>query len=295
MRIKIVLNLSITLVLLFSSEHLYTQGKIVDLDSLFSGGVYNVFLLEGTQFQGEFISQDSLRLKFDVAGDIKEIGLEQIKYVQIPDFHTYSSEEESVYSFQFRAKKFSLMGWINAGISTPTGDFDDIHENGFCITVSIYHLFDRLMGVGTELQYNIFPGDIYVYNDGYSESRSQSESYSIYSLKVNLLVGNLRPEDYLIIYGLFGVGLHYYLDGTVISTYSHPYGTYTYVSPSNSGLSFLFGAGTGMSYKISNKIRLNGELQYNKLPRLDYNFAHNYESNDFDGYFSFKAGIIYTY
>lgn len=297
MKIKLRIRFAIMLAVIFSAELSFSQGREVALDSLMIGGIYEVLTTDGRQFLGELLSRDTSGLRFNTDEDILDVKPGQIKMVRIPYFNLDRSSEVSENELQ--KKKFRFMGFVNAGISMPTGAFGDIHKTGFGINASIYHLFDRLMGIGTEMQFNMFPGDVYTYRNSYSESRYQSESYSIYSFKANLLVGNLRPEDYLIAYGLFGVGLQYYSEGSVTSTYIHfdPYYPYTYssTSPDISGLSFLFGAGAGISYKISKKIRINGELQFNKLPKLDYNFSHDYGSNEFDGYFSFKTGIMYTY
>ena len=63
-----------------------------------------------------------------------------------------------------------------------------------------------------------------------------------------------------LVYGMFGMGMHYYSGGSVTTISSHLFGTYIDIFPGNSHLLFLFGAGAGNSYKISKKIRINGEL-----------------------------------
>jgi opacity protein-like surface antigen len=290
------IRLAVIITVLFSAEISNSQDNIISPDSLLVSGIYDVFLIDGRQFRGEFLGFGTEVINFNADGDLISLKPTQIRIITIPDFQSiYNSDNDE---YIIKKKKFRFWGIFNAGISMPIGAFDDIHKTGFGINATIYHFFDRLMGIGAEFQYNIFPGDIYTHSDSYSESRSESESYSIYSFKASLLVGNLRPEDHFIAYGLFGAGLQYYSDGSVSSTYSYydPYYPYTYSfsSPDNSGISFLFGAGAGISYKISNKFRINGELQFNKLPRLDYNFFYDYDSNEFDGFFSIRVGLTYA-
>ena len=292
---KFYLLIAAILVLFFPLELSYSQENKVSLDSLKSGGIYSIILANGKQFNGEFISRDSSSLTFNDQGRLKRIKIVQIAAMLTPEYLLDDNLEISDNTSLLNLNKFRSMLFFNTGISIPTGTFKDIHKAGFGFNASVYHMFDRLIGIGAEFQYNIFPGEVYTTKENDYVIRSESESYSLYSFKANLMIGNFCPEDNFIVYGLFGVGLHYYTDGSVTTISSHQFGTYTDIFPGNSGLSFLFGAGTGLSYRISKKIRINGELQYDKLPKLDYNFAHDYDSNDFDGYFSFRIGIMYTY
>lgn len=258
---KFYLLIAAILVLSFPLELSYSQENKVSLDSLKSGGIYSITLINGKQFKGEFINGDSSTLTFDVQGRIRRIKIVQVASVHIPEYLINDNPETSDNISESMGKEFLFIGLVNAGISVPTGAFNDSYKTGFSMNLSIYHLFDRLMGAGTEFQYNYFSAVINTYK----------ESYSNFSIKINLLIGNLRPEDNFILYGLFGVGLRY-------SGY----------------LTSFYGTGTGLSYKVLKKIRINGELQFNKLNQSDFKLNEN-EPGGICGYISFRVGIMYAY
>ena len=174
---------------------------------------------------------------------------------------SYTNEDNSgeIISIYDDDKKFKFLGSFQAGISVS-------NYAGFDLQLSAYHLFNRTVGIGAEFQYNNFPESedkiFNIFGGGYYTIRHSG--FILYTLKLNMLVGNLHPENSTVYYGLFGAGYQYY-------------------SRSES-LDFLYGAGGGVFYKIDKEIGIGGEIQYN--------ISNGYYASD--GILSLTFGITYT-
>ncbi|MBK8552292.1 MAG: hypothetical protein IPL53_14995 [Ignavibacteria bacterium] len=264
------------------SENLY--------DTLITGGYYSVQLTNGKQITGELTVKGDSNIIIQTQSDIISLSKSSIISIMIAksDF-----EESEIEELIYNERKFRLLSSFQAGIDLPTGDFGNTYKNGFGIQTSVYHLFDMTTGFGAELQWNNFPGSSYTNNTGYSTVTNTWGSYNLIMLKMNFIAGSLDPKNKMVVYGLFGIGFQYYNEGDRM--YKEIYQNYSseHEYPQEAGVAFLYGAGLGGFYKISKKIGINCEIQYNKIPAPEYDYYSTGE-NEFNGYFSIKAGLMYT-
>jgi hypothetical protein len=288
-----------TLGLVKPGINIYAQtGEQKAKDTLIVGGIYRILLSGGKEYTGELTAKGDSTIEIEVDNVRITLGKNRIKAIDIAGVVFDGNNIESPISIR-NEKKFKLISSFQAGINIPTSNFGEIHKSGFGIHLSAYHLFDRTMGAGAEIQYNNFPGNEFSYDYIYEDVRTRTGSLDEYALKLNFLAGNLNPENKMIFYGLFGIGFQYYTEGEMKSTrtyfdpYSNEYFTDQMSLHGESGIAFLYGVGGGAFYKSSEKIGINVEIQFNKLPNEDRYF-YGYSGDKFDGYFSIKAGITYT-
>jgi hypothetical protein len=274
--IKLIISISI----LFSfNKTANTQNNIVITDSLFISGIYKVILTNNTEFIGEVLYTDSTTIKFNISGYTNIVNKNKIKRIEIPNKFSLKLKGNS---------KFRNIFMVNASFNLPTGAVQDIQAPGFGIHASVYHLFDRVFGIGSDISYNKFYGkSLQTY---YSETY-ETEGFSYFKLSANLIAGNFKPGNKFLIYGLMGIGLSYFTEGKTSVTYNDPYYySYTYTYDDNSGINFHYGVGAGITYLTSKQLGINFEVQFNKLN----NSRPYYYEDGFNGYYSFKLGCMFT-
>jgi len=289
---KIIFLLTI-IALVFAGSRTYTdaqQETQIKNDTLIVGGIYRILMSDGRDITGEITGSTDSTVSISVMNETYILYKDKIRAIGIPDIVTYDSNEDYYYN-EFDVHKFKMIGSVLAGICIPTGSFGDQFSSGPGFQLSAYTLFNRSTGIGGELQYNSFHGYTYYNVYTYNYEKIENSSYNSWMLKFNFIFGNLNPEARIVFYGLAGLGLQLNSGGgyTYTSVYSNE--TYSYKDDSNSEAYFQYALGAGGFYKISEKIGINLEFQFNKIS--SDSFSYN-SSNGINGFYSIKAGLMYT-
>lgn len=282
---KIILILTIVSIGIFISvTDIFAQKEMQnEMDSLIIGGIYRVLLTDGRGVTGELTGKEDSIIFIRSDEKVYSFKKDQIKIIT-PGNTGYNSRNTEFDEFD-EFVSFNYFCTLQTGIDIPNGDFGVVHNTGYVFQAAIYTLFSRIIGLGAELKYDYFPGTEieYSYYDYYSYSyvllKKESDDFHLYSLKLNLIGGNLNLENKLVFYGLAGAAFQYY----------DPWGQMTY----------SYGGGCGAFYKISKNTDINLELQYNRLPPEE-NIGHyggwyyyNNTEDEFDGCFSMRIGIMF--
>lgn len=298
----LVIAFLVNLVFLTANEKSLAQvNKTVNLDSLMISGIYKVTLIRGYVFEAEVLSFDSLYITFTVNNEIYRIKKDDIKSIEIPGLPTNLNVDFSTYKFHSVEMKFTSIYAVNVGICFPTGRNVQVSNKGFEIEASFLHHFDRIIGVSTDFQFIYLPAkDNVAYPPYYyGPSYGSGGTLTLYTIKANFLVGSFRPESKILLYGDLGVGTRYAVqsDLMITSTYydytNNNYYTTTQLERGNNGTEFIYGIGLGASYRLSPKLRLYSECQFNSLS--DSHYYNIYEDDkSINGILIIKAGIMFT-
>lgn len=279
---KIILIITIiTIGILVSGTDIFAQKELQNkIDSLVIGGIYRVQLTDGRDITGELTGMGDSTIFFRTDEKVYSFNKDQIKIIKHGKTE-YSSRNTEYDEYDY----FKYFCSFQTGIEIPNGDFGVVHNTGYLFQGAFYTLLSRIIGMGVELKYEYFPSTeienrYYDYYSGsYLKYKSETDNFHLYSLKLNLIGGNLSLENKLVFYGLAGAGLQYY----------DPWGQATY----------SYGGGCGALYKLSKNTGINIELQYNRLPPEE-NMGHyggwyyyNNKDDEFDGCFSIRIGIMF--
>ena len=284
----------LTLIMISPESGIYSQTVVqTKSDTLLTGGVYRFILTDGRVITGEFTGYRNSGLRILTGDDILDIKRESIKSIEIPDLFTGKENKKNVNPV-VSGNKFKMLSSVQTGFAIPAGDFSNVYSTSSGFQISAYELFSRATGIGFEFQYNHFHGPAVQYQVyQYYNIKTESGNYNSSTLKLNFIFGNLNPKSAIVFYGLFGLGLQLNSEGEFIKTDIYYNSQYEYKSDGYSGLSFIYGLGAGTFYKVSKKIGINLEFQYDKLTGQDY-FGNNYQSSGGSGFYTIKAGIMYT-
>jgi len=264
------------------------QDTQIKNDTLIVGGIYRILMTDGRDLTGEITSSTDSTVSIFVKNETYILNKDKIMAIGIPEIVTYE-DNEGFYYPDDKINKFRMIGSIQAGICIPTGSFGDQFSSGSGFQLSAYTLFSKATGIGGEIQYNSFHGSTYYNVYTYNYEKIENGSYNSWMIKFNFIFGNLNPEAKVVFYGLAGLGLQVNSIGgyTYTSVYSNE--TYSYKDESNSRAYFQYGLGAGGFYKISEKIGINLEFQFNKISGNSYS-----SSNGVNGFYSIKAGLMFT-
>ncbi|MCB0726893.1 MAG: hypothetical protein R3A12_08085 [Ignavibacteria bacterium] len=273
------------------------------MDTLIIGGVYKIQMNDGKEITGELFSEKDSVLVLLFEGERRVIKKSKIKAILVPGLNlNFISIDNSIKNkSEFvsesilpvtREKKFNMIGTVQTGLAIPTSDFKNIYTKSSGFQAAGYYIFSRIAGLGMELQYNNFHGTINYQKETYSYTKTQTDNYNSTMIKINYLMGDLRPEINFAVYCVFGFGMQFNSEGLVTIT-NVTYNT----SNSNSyngysGTSFMYGVGIGSFYKVNRTIGINIEAQFNSMS--DQDFPKTGTDDGFDGFYSIKAGIVYT-
>lgn len=274
----------ITIGILVSGTDIYAQKELQNkLDSLIMGGIYRVILTDGRSITGELTGNGDSAIFIRTDEKVYSFRKDQIKNIT-PAKTEYNGRKIEYNEFD-EFVYFNYFCTLQTGIDIPNGDFGVVHNTGYVFQAAFYTLFNRNIGIGAELKYDYFPGaeidNRYYdyYSNSYILSKTESDDFHLYSLKLNLIGGNLNLENELVFYGLAGAAFQYY----------DPWGQMTY----------SYGGGCGALYNISKNTDINLELQYNRLPPEE-NMGHyggwyyyNNAEDEFDGCFSLRIGVMF--
>lgn len=152
------------------------------------------------------------------------------------------------------AQSNKLFGSIGVGSSIPISEFSDNYKIGFNIAGNVGLNFHSMIGVRADLQYSSFS-----YNDHASYwGDITGDPYSLLTISVDGLIAkfaNLRKNQGIIPYGIFGAGLYFGSPGDIklgrLGTVSGKSETYLGI-----------GIGGGAILKFSKNIGLLAEAKY---------------------------------
>ncbi len=274
------------------SSDIYAQKEILlNKDSLITGGIYSIELTDGRTITGEITSIRDSSIGIRVGKENFIFRKEIIKRVMIGGSKIREVKIITIDSV-YERKKFKFIGSVQSGLALPTADFNKAYSASSGFQLSAYQFFNNVTGLGGEFQYNNFHGTVNYYTETYSTEKIETESYNSYMFKVNLLIGNLRPEDKFVLYFMFGIGLQFNSEGSVYSTHITYNTSNTSKVESYKGTAAFYGLGIGSFYKVSGKIGINLEIQFNKVS--DQDFYYIGADDKLDGFYSIKGGIMFT-
>lgn len=259
-------------------------------DTLIVGGIYRILMSDGRDITGEITGSDDSTVSIRVTNETFILNKKKIKAIGIPEIVTYDSNEDFYYS-DFDVNKFKMIGSVQAGICIPTGSFGDQFSSGPGFQLSSYTLFNRSTGIGGEIQYNSFHGSTYYNVYTYNYEKIEQSNYNSWMLKLNFIFGNLNPEARFVFYGLAGLGLQLNSGGGYTYTTVYSNESNSYKEENYSEAYFQYALGAGGFYKISEKIGINLEFQFNKISSDSFGYS---SSNGINGFYSIKAGLMYT-
>lgn len=280
---KILILTIISIGIFVSGTDIYAQKEFQNkMDSLVIGGIYRVMLTDGRGVTGELTGKGDSTIFIRSDEKVYSFKKDQIKI--ITPGKTGSNSRNTEFDEFDEFVSFNYFCTLQTGIDIPNGNFGVVHNTGYVFQAAIYTLFSRIIGLGAELKYDYFPGteieyrDYDYYSNSYFLHKSESDNFYLYTLKLNLIGGNLKLENKLVFYGLAGAAFQYY----------DPWGQMTY----------SYGGGFGAIYKISKNTGINCELQYNRLPpeeNIQHYGSWNYISSEdeFDGCFSIRIGVMF--
>lgn len=312
---KLIYSISIAVLgIILAGQLTYSQQDLRDKsrDTLIIGGFYNVELNDGDRYTGELISIKDSVFVFRIDDENLLIVRSNIRSIEIaeaffdnrspensndnPEFipveNQDNNKKEVPYSLTGK-KKFSMIGSVQSGFAIPTSDFKNVYSTSSGFQLSAYKLFSRATGLGFEFQYNNFHGRVY-YNttEKYSYEKIETDSYNSYMFKINYLMGDLRPEIDFVFYLLLGLGMQFNSEGQIKSTIVRNSSSNTMTYNGNAGSRFIYGLGIGSFYKVNRTIGINVELQFDKMSAGNFYYTGSYEG--IVGFYSIKAGIVYT-
>lgn len=259
----------------------------IDAHALRIGGIYRILLKDGRDITGEITGERDSTVWIRVNYETLMFKKNEIREIEIAIPIT-DEDNSGIPNYKPKEKKFKMLGSVQTGLSIPTGDFNTNYNTSSGFQIAAYTLFSTITGIGAEFQYNNFHGVVYYNKATYSYTKVETGSYNSSMLKCNLMIGNLKPENAAVYYFLLGIGLQYNTTGDVKITYVTYNSSEEYTTSSDNGTSFLFGLGAGFFVKTSKKIGINLEIQFNDITN-----ASSY-SDDSGGFYSIKAGIMYT-
>ena len=242
------------------------------------GGIYKILMADGRELTGEIISTSDSTVSINALNEIYILNKDKIMAIGIPDLTTYDSDENFNYS-DYDLTRFKMIGSVQAGISIPAGNFGNRYSSGSGFQLSAYTFFGRSAGIGGEIQHNSFHGLVYYDVYPYSYVKTEENNYNQWLIKLNLILGNLNPESKIVIYGLAGLGLQINSTGGYTSTLVYSNESFSSKAENYSGSDFQYGFGAGSFYKISKKLGINLEFQYN---------------NGAIDFYTIRAGLMYT-
>jgi hypothetical protein len=256
------------LFILVSADTSFAQ-EYSNLDSLKTGVKYKLILFDDTEVIGRIVSNDSEYVKIETGKGVLQIRKDDI-------FTISKNLTPSKYKFMF-----SLCG----GLAYPTEEFfggrDTWFKHSFAIQLSGGYLFKPCKVIRLNLEYSrlkaIPPGwgiDI----------QSEGGDADMYSLRADVLVGELRPKYNIIAYAFVGLGIQYsFVSARTTKEYwNSTYHTFYYEAQKDFNAVFCLGGGVG--YRITPVIGVYSEI--------NLAVTTNKYSN-IEGYIPVKFGLAY--
>ena len=282
---KIIFCISTILLLLLLSISIHSQNINTNIEKEKS---YKFVLFDNTEITGKVIDVDSLMVR--VITDDKKV-------------YTFPKNNILYFTTDITPSKFKYSFFVLGGINifTNNNNFDVSYSGTRTVTGpnfnagAIFYLSDsKAIKIDAGFSYlknqDYYP--VYPYETSYYSSTGGN--VSLYSLKVNLMLGSFEPKSSLSYYFSIGAGIHFSHWSERTETESDywdttwHYNTYTY--PGNTETNFLLSLGAGLGYRFSKHFGANAEIEYDITSNQPWFFIF-FGS----GYFPLRAGISYTF
>lgn len=178
-----------------------------------------------------------------------------------------------------------------AGLSTRSNDFyGNETKSGPHLNLSGIYYFSNSKAVKLDLNYSYFKSGNNDSPASFSEHPSYFEGGEVnhLALKGNFLIGMLKPEDRILLYGSLGLGLYSNIVSDFKETLYNPDDStyHTYIHPSSSGINPFVSLGGGFASKFTKQFGIHAEIEYN------YSLAYVLNG---EGHLAMRAGFIYIF
>lgn len=253
-------------------------------DSLKKGSFYSFTLNNGSVIKGKVLSFDSYVILLNTKNGMNEIFRKNI-------FNSKKAGDDFIveYFTNFRKPEYRKYFCFSAGYVMPgksdksdesNYDLAEVHD-GFNLSFSYTGFFGRNTAVRTGLSFSSMKNkDASRYNYNYYSTRTGGTLTQI-TFGMDVLLGMFYPEQKINYYALAGIGL-----GSMNSSSISWNDYYSYNTDPEFQFNIKFGIGAGLTYKLSGKISLQTEIDY------DFNSTDEgfYDSMN---QLILKAGIIF--
>jgi hypothetical protein len=266
-----------------SHQQIFSQ-EIVDIDSLKNGKSYKIVLFDDRELIGQIISSDSLSIRLKDNNNIYRIKKDDILKI--------SNEIQ-------RTVPFLILN-VNGGYSIVAGNYrsyssSSVQIKGFNLGVEGILPLSEYRAIRLGLDYSGLkkPGytDTYYYleNSG-SYTKEEESNIRLISFRTDYLFGDFRSSKKFMYFFSAGAGVNFYHE-SAYSSYSVHNDTIYYMSQNGerNSTSMIFAIGLYAGYKISNKMGIQGQIEYNLIAN-----EHIFDHLD-GGFFPFKLGFFYIF
>jgi hypothetical protein len=257
----------ICFLLILASANTSFAQEYSKLDSLKTGSMYKLILFDDTEIIGRIVSSDSEYVKIETGKGVSQIRKDDI-------FNVSKNLTPSKYKFMF-----SIGGGLGYPIEEFFGGRDTWYKHSFALHMSGGYLFKPTKAIRLNLEYlrlkAIPPGwGVDILTEG--------GDADLYSLRADVLVGELRPKYNIIAYAFVGLGIQYsFVSARTTKEYWNS--TYhTFYREAQKDFYAVFCLGGGVGYRITPVIGVYSEI----------NLAVTTNSN-IDGYIPVKFGLAY--
>jgi len=256
------------------TNHISAQ-EYSDFDSVKIGYKYKLILFDDTEIIGKLVSLDSVYMIVQTGKTNSKVRKDDILII----------------SKDLIPSKYKFMFSVGGGLSFPAAEFFGVkgrdYKHSFAFQLNGSYLYKQNKALRLDFGYSRLKRKGWDY--GYITS-VEGGTADLFTAKIDLLVGELRPKYNIFAYALVGLGLHYTnLSETVITEYMSYDSTYhTYKYEENKEFNAVFGLGAGVGYKMTKSLGIYTEIQYT--------IATNKGSNIFGydgGYIPVRFGLTY--
>jgi hypothetical protein len=245
------------------------------LDSIKVGSNYKLIMFDESEIIGKVISIDSVYIKIDKGRQVLSIRKDDIYDV----------------SKNLTPSKYRFMFSTGGGISFPAAELVGVtnrdYKHSYTFQLNGGYLFKPGKAIRLDFGYSRLKRKL---TESWGDIAIEGGTADMFSMKGDLLVGELRPKFNIYAYAFVGLGLHYInLDETIITQYMNydsTYHTYRYEAVNEFNAVFCVGGGAG--YRLTKSLGIYTEIQYT--------MASNKSSNIFGydgGYIPVRFGLTY--
>lgn len=276
-----ILSAALIFLCLSTSQKIFSQDIV--LDSMISGKTYRITLYNDKEVIGRVTKQDSAYTFLKTESGVVRVRNEDIFSVSASTIP------------RLNKALFSLGG----GVLLNSGEDYHYYDNnnnkpGLSFQGTALIPLSENKGIRFDLSYSRFHNDpvVYAYYSYSPPETYSSQNVEYYSMYGEFVFGNFLTETGFSVYGLGGLGATHRVEGPYTYTYYNSYDSTLYVHdyPGNKTTTFSMNIGAGCRIKLSNKLGLFAEAQYN---------MSTYEGFFFffwgTGHFPIRAGLTYSF
>jgi hypothetical protein len=266
------------LIFVFVSQT-FSQEEVV-MDSVITGVKYRITLYNDKEVIGKVMKQDSVYIYL-----VNETGTVRVRNEDI-----FSVSRSTIPSLL--KALFTLGGGIMLGSGNHHG-YSNENKPGYSLQLTGLYPFSENKAIRLDLSFGQFKrnwDDYYLYYEEHPSTHT-GQTVNIYQAYADFVFGDFSTRSKFSVYGLAGVGILNISEGsydyTYYDSYDSAYVTSTY--PGYNHTSFSMAIGGGMRIKLSSRLGIFAEAQYNVSTYEGYFFFFG------GGYFPLRAGLTYTF